>query len=57
MQKLKPGELAPQTGTYNACDNSGKTMYTVDIQEGEHLPPTPANSENWYFVLSSNSNN
>ncbi|MGI6701838.1 MAG: YjzC family protein [Christensenellales bacterium] len=51
MKKFKPGELAPKTGRYKACDNKGKVRYTVDIKRGEHLPPVQGDSRNWYFIL------
>lgn len=49
MQKFRPGELAPKTGSYKIVDKSGKTLYTVDVQKGEHLPPTQ--SSEWHLEI------
>lgn len=49
MQKFKPGELAPKSGTYRVVDQNGNTMYTVDVERGEHLPPTQ--SSDWHLEI------
>jgi hypothetical protein len=49
MQKFKPGELAPKSGQYRIVDANGQTMYTVDVERGEHLPPTQ--SSDWHLEI------
>jgi len=41
MQTYKPGEIAPSTATYKMVDENGKTINTVDVQEGQTFPPCP----------------
>jgi hypothetical protein len=40
MIKLKSGETAPKSGTYNVVDNKGKVVYSVKVEKGETMPPT-----------------
>ena len=47
MQKLNPGDLAPRTGRYAVCDKNGRRMASVEMQQGDHLPPTQS-SEYYY---------
>lgn len=47
MQKLNPGDIAPQTGYYNVVDSKGKVLDTITVQKGNRLPPTQS-SEYYY---------
>ena len=47
MKKFNPGENAPKSGTYNVVDENGKTVYTVEMQEGNRLPPTQNSSHHF----------
>lgn len=47
MNKLNPGDNAPQSGTYNILDKSGKKIGTVEVQKGNRMPPTQS-SEYYY---------
>ncbi|MGI6701272.1 MAG: YjzC family protein [Christensenellales bacterium] len=51
MQKLKSGQNAPKSGTYKVVDSDGKTLYTVNVEKGERMPPTQG--KNNHFELQS----
>jgi len=44
MQKYKPGESSPKTGTFKMVDDKGKTINKVDVQKGQSFPPCPKSS-------------
>jgi hypothetical protein len=47
MRKFNPGENAPQSGTYKVVDQNGKTIYTVEMQEGNRFPPTQSSQHHF----------
>lgn len=48
MKKYNPGDIAPQSGKYCVCDKNGKIMDKVDVEKGDHLPPTQ--SADYYYT-------
>ncbi len=38
--RLNSGDNAPKSGTYKVVDQNGRVQNTVDMREGETLPPT-----------------
>ncbi|MGN1235394.1 MAG: hypothetical protein ACI4U2_05405 [Christensenellaceae bacterium] len=40
MMRLNCGDIAPGTGTYKVINEDGKIVGTVNLNEGETLPPT-----------------
>lgn len=40
MKKIKSGEIASKSGTYNVIDKSGKQVGTVKAKKGNPMPPT-----------------
>lgn len=38
--RLKSGEIAPKSGTYNVVSESGRIVGSVRVKKGEVLPPT-----------------
>ena len=49
MRKLNPGDIAPQTGSYNVVDGQGKILDTISVVKGNRLPPTQS-SEFYYEI-------
>ena len=47
MQKFNPGDIAPSTGRYWVVDANGKHLDTIEVKEGNRLPPTQS-SEYYY---------
>ncbi len=47
MQKLNPGDTAPQTGCYNVVDKNGKVLDTITVKKGNRMPPTQ--SSDYYY--------
>ena len=47
MQRLNPGDIAPQTGCYNVIDGNGKVLDTVTVKKGNRMPPTQ--SSDYYY--------
>lgn len=46
-EKYNPGDLAPVTGKYCICDSDGIVLDKIDVEAGDHLPPT--RSEEFYY--------
>lgn len=45
--KFNPGDIAPKSGKYCICDRNGTVLDKVDVEAGDHLPPTQ--SEEYYY--------
>ncbi len=50
MQKLNPGDIAPQTGCYNVIDSNGKVLDTINVKKGNRLPPTQSPEYKYEFA-------
>ncbi len=40
MIKLKSGEIAPKSGSYNVVNRNGKVVNSVNVNKGDTMPPT-----------------
>lgn len=49
MNKLKSGEIAPQSGEYREMAQNGRCVGTYQMTKGDTLPPTQ--SADHYFEM------
>ena len=40
MKKVKSGQIAPKSGTYQVIDEQGNNIGSVQMQKGNRIPPT-----------------
>lgn len=47
MIKLKSGETAPKSGSYNVVSRNGKVINSVNVEKGETMPPTQSSGNHF----------
>ncbi len=47
MTKLKSGETAPVSGTYNVVNENGTMVGTVYVRKGDTMPPTQSEGDHF----------
>lgn len=45
--RLNSGEIAPRSGSYKVVDQNGRMINTVDMNEGDKLPPTQSSQHHF----------
>ena len=45
--RLNSGEVAPRTGSYKIVDQNGRMINTVEMNEGDRLPPTQSSQHHF----------
>lgn len=49
INRLKSGEIAPKSGTYNVISSNGKIVGSVRMAQGDSLPPTSHEGSHFEF--------
>lgn len=55
MQKYRPGDVVPKSGSYRAYDEQGSDGGTVYLEEGKRFPATQHSGS--YYVMDTNGEN
>lgn len=45
--RLNSGETAPRSGSYKVVDQNGRTINTVEMEEGDTMPPTQSSQHHF----------
>ncbi len=47
MKTLRPGDIAPKSGSYKVVGSRGAVHGTVSVKKGDKLPPTQVPSQHY----------